>query len=78
MRRNAANRGISPATFDALSTRRGYGEAKQTAQQAATDREGARYNAAVNLGLVRSDLNPDDFDPGIDYDFPDDFDWWYH
>lgn len=79
MRRNAAESGISPKTFDMVARESGYTDAKGIAQLARTDLDQARYNAAITTGLISSDLSFADFyDGDFDYDFPDDFDWWYH
>jgi len=79
MRRAAAARGISPKTFDKVAQRESYTTAKQVAIQARTDLQGARYNAAVHAGVIRSDKALSDFDSSMDAaDIPDDMEWWYH
>lgn len=79
MRRNAAERGISPKTFDSVARAGGYSDAKQVATLAKTDIDLARYTAAMYTGIISSDVALADFYDALDdYDFPDDFDWWYH
>lgn len=72
----------------------GYGSAREITQMAREGRrrepgagvihdsnavDKARHTAAQRLGLIPSSVSLADFyDIEFDYDFPDDFDWWYH
>lgn len=90
MRRKAASaapggpgykgQGISGKTFDAIARESGYNKAKEIAQQARTDLEGARFQALIHAGApVPAGMAFSDFDSSMDYDWiPDDFDWYYH